>query len=141
MGEQSNTSKSDDISFDEDDAEFVSQFTRKNPAHRPLKAVKPKRERIVGSFYQCSEPWADKAAEVTGRYFILALRLYRGWRVRRPGTDTIAITTAELAGPGYTRDGKQRVVLVLEAAGLIEVVERAPGRAPRVRVIDPQLQS
>jgi hypothetical protein len=119
----------------------VSRFARKNPPRHPPKAVKPKRERIVGPFYQCSEPWADKAAGVAGRYFVLALRLYRCWRVRKLGTDTIAITTSELAGPGYTRDGKQRVVLVLEAAGLIEVVERAPGRAPRVRVIDPQLQS
>jgi hypothetical protein len=131
----------DYLSDEDDDGEFVSRFTSKNPARRPPRAARPKRERIIGPFYQCSEPWADKAAEATGRYLILALRLYRCWRVRRPGIDIIAITTAELAGPGYTRNGKNRVVLILERAGLIEVVERAPGRAPRVRVIDPQLQS
>jgi hypothetical protein len=103
---------------------------------------KPKRERIVGSFYQCSESWADKAAQVTGCYSILALRLYRCWRMRRPGTGAVAVTTNGLAGPGYSRRGKLCVVARLEGAGLIEVVEpSAPGRAARVRVIDPQLRS
>jgi hypothetical protein len=98
-----------------------------------------KRERIEGDFYQVSMAWADKASKVTGRYFLLALRVYRHWRVRKRGTDVVAITSEAIAGPGYSRNGKQRVVLMLERAGLIEVVERAPGRAPRVRVIDPQL--
>jgi hypothetical protein len=103
------------------------------------KTRKRRKEHITGPFYQCSEPWADKAAGVTGRYLILALRIYRCWRTRCPGDVAVAVTTQALSGPGYSRDGKQRVVAILARAGLIEIVEQRPGCAPRVRVIDPQL--
>jgi hypothetical protein len=107
----------------------------------PAEAGKRRRERIVGAFYQCSLPWFDKAAEVSGTYLALAVRLYRRWRMRKPGADAVVVSAAALAGAGHSTRGRQVVVDRLEEAGLIEVVERGQrGRAPRVRVIDPQLQ-
>jgi hypothetical protein len=108
----------------------------------PAKPKKKGRERIVGPFYQCSVSWLDAAAEVAGAYLILAVRLYVRWRKRKLGTDAIWVMAATLDGPGHSKRGRAVVVRKLEAAGLIEVVERARrGRAPKVRIVDPQLQS
>jgi hypothetical protein len=98
-----------------------------------------KRERLVGDFYQCSVAWTDMAAEATGRYLILALRLYLSWRTRRPGAEFILASTKILKGTGYSREGKRRVLQQLEAAELIVIVGRGPGRVPRIQVVDPQL--
>jgi hypothetical protein len=112
-----------------------------DPTLVPAKSVKSRkqRERIHSEFYQVSLAWADRAAEVGSSYLILALRIYRAWRLRREGTSTIAITARVLAGPGHSRRGRLEVVHRLEAAGLIEVVEWKPGCAARVRVIDNDL--
>jgi hypothetical protein len=120
--------------------DFLDRFKSTRSCPTGARGQKRK-ERIEGPFYQLSVPWADRAAIVCGRYHILAIRLYRCWRTRGPGEDTIAVTTDALSGPGYSRDGKHRVVAVLARAGLIEIVEQRPGRAPRVRVMDPQLVS
>jgi hypothetical protein len=106
-----------------------------DPRWKAAKPAKPKR--TAGLFYHCPEAWADAAALVAGQHLILALRLYRRWRKRKPGTDTIVISAYALDGPGHSRRGRQRVVARLEEAGLIEVVKRGAGQAPRVRVIDP----
>jgi hypothetical protein len=100
------------------------------------KKPKPKRKRTDGPFYHCPEGWADAAAEVCGSYLILAFRLHRRWQMRPPKADRIAVTAHALGGPGHSRRGRQYVVARLEEAGLIEVVKRGVGRAPKVRVID-----
>jgi hypothetical protein len=100
------------------------------------KPKKPKRKRTDGPFYHCPEAWADRAAEVCGGYLILALRLHRRWQMRAPGTNSIAVTAYALGGPCHSRRGRQYIVAKLEEAGLIEVVERRAGCAPRVRVIE-----
>lgn len=100
-----------------------------------------KRGRVQGEFYLCSKEWADKAAEVSGQYLILAFRLHRRWRLRKPGTASIAVTAGALAGPGHSKRGRLVIVQRLQEAGLIEVTEEGKrGRAPRVRVIDPQVR-
>jgi hypothetical protein len=125
--------------------DYENLFTHDNDPSWDIplqKAEKRGRERIVGPFYQCSIPWVDAAAEVAGEYLVLALRLYLRWRKRKPGTNAIPVTAAALAGSRNSRYARLCVVERLEAAGLIEVVERGGrGRAPRVRVIDPQLRS
>jgi hypothetical protein len=123
---------------------FDLDSLRINPADPtlvPAKSVKSRkrRERIHSEFYQVSLTWADRAAEVGGCYLILALRIYRAWRMREEGTPTIAVTTGVLAGPGCSLRGNKRIIRRLEMAGLVEVVERKPGCALRVRVIDDDL--
>jgi hypothetical protein len=98
-----------------------------------------KRGRMQGEFYLCSKEWADKAAEVSGQYLILALRLYRRWRMRKPRTGSIPVAAETLAGPRNSRYARLCIVARLEEAGLLEIVEEGGrGRAPRVRIIDPQ---
>jgi hypothetical protein len=125
---------------------FDLEGLRINPADPtlvPAKSAKSrkqrKRERINGEFYQVSLAWADRAAEAAGGYLILALRIHRAWRMREEGTSTIAITAKVLAGPDGNSRGNRLIVRRLEAAGLIEVVERRLGCALRVRVIDDEL--
>jgi hypothetical protein len=98
-------------------------------------------ERIDGRFYQCSEPWCDRAAEACGQYLILALRLYRRWRARAPGADWIFASSATFRTGREGRNGRLCVLTRLEVAGLIEIAGRKNGQAYRVRVIDPQLRT
>jgi hypothetical protein len=64
------------------------------------KGKKPRYTRMRGDFYLCPKAWLDSAAEVAGQYLILAVRLYRRWRMRKPGTDSILASAVTLAGPG-----------------------------------------
>jgi hypothetical protein len=125
----------DNLFADDNDPLWSAPTTKAKPKQR--------RSRISGPFYTVSEAWADRAAEVCGQYLILALRLYRRWLMRKPGTNSIAVSAAIItgSGPGGSRgrSGRRRLIARLEAAGLIEVVERAPNRAIRIRIIDPQL--
>jgi hypothetical protein len=67
---------------------------------------------------------------------IIALRIYRRWRLRKPEQDAIVASNVALAGPGFAREHKRRAIQGLQAAGLIEVVDRRGGRAPRIRVVE-----
>jgi hypothetical protein len=125
------------MEFDPNDDLFMEHGVKAPPPRRKW----PKREQIEGEFYLSSCDWTDRAHVATGRYLILALRIYLGWRKRPPGETIIAVTTKMLAGPGYSRSGLRRVIPALEEAGLIEVLDRSCGRAPRIRVIDPQLKA
>jgi hypothetical protein len=111
-------------------------------AKSSAEAPKPDRRRgqarIAGSFYLCPTAWADRAAAAVSSkaQLIIAFRLYRCWRTRKPGENMITASNVIVAGPGFSREGKRRALLKLEAAGLIEVVERYAMRAPRIRIID-----
>jgi hypothetical protein len=124
------TSKHDDL-FMEDTDPFWTE-----PVVTELRGRKSKRDLLPGRFYLCPEAWADEAAKVCGPYLILALRLYRHWRMRERGTNSVAVTAAAL-GPGASREGRLRMIARLEMAGLLEIVEQAPGKTTRVRIIDP----
>jgi|SRR3974390_3800350 len=91
-----------------------------------------------GKFYMVPAPWADRAVEVVGgkSQLILAFRLYRRWRMRRPDETAVDISNTTFAGPGFSHDSKRRMQRKLAAAGLIEIVEQRAGRAPRIRVVE-----
>lgn len=95
-------------------------------------------KRVAGDFYLCPVSWADRAtAAVTSKtQLIIAFRLYRCWRLRKPADDNIVASNAAVTGPGVSREAKRRALRSLEAAGLIEVVERHTARAARIRIID-----
>jgi hypothetical protein len=101
-------------------------------------AHRPKRPRIAEDFYLCPVSWADRAVDaVRGKgQLIIALRIYRRWRLRKPEQDTIVASNVALAGPGFAREHKRRAIQGLQAAGLIEVVDHRGGRAPRIRVVE-----
>jgi hypothetical protein len=107
------------------------------PAKTTKRRRKGRRERVSGGFYQVPLDWADRAAEAAGGYLILALRIHRAWRMREVGATAIAVTAKVLGrSSGHSSQDSRRIVCRLEAAGLIEVVERKSGCAARVRVID-----
>jgi hypothetical protein len=97
-----------------------------------------KQKRVVGEFYLCPIGWADRAAAVltSQSQLIIAFRLYRHWRMRKHEEDVIVASNLALAGSAFSREAKRRTLQRLEAAGLIEIVERHATRAPRIRIIE-----
>jgi len=97
-----------------------------------------RRERVAGEFYLVSAGWFDRAvAAVSSKeQLAAALRIYRRWLIRPSSADTLTVSNAAVAGPGFTRHAKRKVVQKLAAAGLLQVVEHRHGRAPRVRIVE-----
>jgi hypothetical protein len=95
--------------------------------------------RFTNQFYFVPVAWADRAVDVLAgkSQLILAFRIYRRWRTRKSGETTITVSNKALAGPGYSRDSKRRMLRKLTAAGLLEIVEQRAGLAPRIRIIEP----
>src|SRR5262249_49474779 len=93
--------------------------------------------RLAGDFYLLPVAWAERAilAVRSRQQVLLAFRLYRRWLMRASTDGTIPLSNAALAGPGFSRKAKRRTLQKLEAARLIEVVERGKGQAPRVRIL------
>ena len=77
--------------------------------------------------------WAASAAKATRtrKALVWILLLHTAWRTK---SATFPLSNAGLAKSGVSREIKRRALAELEAAGLI-VVERAPGRAPRVTML------
>jgi len=94
--------------------------------------------RNTESFYYCPTEWADRAAVElrSSGQLIIALRIFRRWRLRKPGDDWIVASNVALDGPGFHREKKRLVISRLRSAGLINVVHSGPGRAVRLRVIE-----
>ena len=126
--------------FDDLDALRLSpgSLAAANSAMEAREARPRRQKRLAGDFYLCPVSWADRAtAAVTGKaQLIIAFRLYRCWRLRKQGEDIIVASNAAVVGPGASREAKRRALYNLEAAGLIEVVERHAARAARIRIIE-----
>jgi hypothetical protein len=88
--------------------------------------------------YLCPVAWGDRAAAaVTSKdQLIIAFRLYRCWRLRKPGESMIIASNTTLVGPGFSREKKRRTIRRLQAAGLLDVVTHQAPRAPRIRIIE-----
>jgi hypothetical protein len=102
-------------------------------------APKPARRRTaLGEFYLCPVAWGDRAASaVTSKdQLIIAFRLYRCWKLRKPGESIIIASNTALVGPGFSREKKRRTIQRLQAAGLLDVVTHQVPRAPRIRIIE-----
>jgi hypothetical protein len=101
-------------------------------------SARRQRTRVEGEFYLVPRGWADRAAVavISAQQLIMALRLYRRWRTRRQGEETITVSQSAVGGPGFSYQAKRRALGRLASAGLIEVVSGGVGRASRVRVIE-----
>lgn len=104
--------------------------------------VAEKNERLQGDFYLCPVAWADRAAKAVGVYLIMALRLYRRWKMRKKGAKFIIASSEAVSGPGpgsggrSSRNSRLRMLERLAAAKLIEILGRIPNGAYRVRIIE-----
>jgi hypothetical protein len=108
----------------------------KSSADAPKRA---RRRRVpIGDFYLCPVVWADRAASAVASkdQLIIAFRLYRCWRLRKPGESMIIASNTALVGPGFSREKKRRTIQRLQAAGILEVVTHKAPRAPRIRIIE-----
>lgn len=107
-------------------------------ATKPLKPRRQRKTHVAGDFYLCPIEWADRAgaAIIGAKGLLVAFRLYRRWRLRKPEEETIVASNAVLGAGPSTREIKRRVLAKLQTAGLLEVVDQQKGRAPRVRIIE-----
>jgi hypothetical protein len=110
--------------------------------HPPKPETRPGRRaratRTAGAFYHLPEAWFDRAymATTSREQLIIAVRLFRHWRLRAPGKDTIIASNIALKGPGFSRQAKGRALQNLRAAGLLEIVEQRDRASPRIRIIE-----
>jgi hypothetical protein len=67
---------------------------------KPLRKRRQAKAHVAGGFYLCSLEWADRAGAELGSaaQLLVALRLYRRWRLRKPQEDTIVASNEVLAG-------------------------------------------
>jgi|SRR3954454_144908 hypothetical protein len=107
-------------------------------AKGPAEMRKPRRTALIGDFYLCPVAWANRAASaVTSKdQLIIAFRLYRCWKLRKPGESIIIASNTALGGPGFSREKKRRTLQRLQAADLLKIVTHQAGRAPRIRIVE-----
>jgi hypothetical protein len=106
------------------------------PAEAIATAKPARRKHIAGDFYMAPAEWTERAAATltTSAQMLVALRLYRRWRMRRGSEAVIAASNAVLGGR-MSRWTKYRTLRRLETAGLLKVVKADRGRAPRVEIM------
>ena len=97
-----------------------------------------RKTRVAGDFYLCPVNWANRAAVAvtSAKGLLVALRLYRRWRMCKSDDGTIVASNVVLGAGPFTREIKRRVLFRLERGGLLEIVEQKKGRAPRVRILE-----
>jgi hypothetical protein len=96
------------------------------------------RRRIVGAFYLVPEHWLDRAAAAikSHQQLMVAIRLYRRWHRRNPDESSIVASNVALTGTDASHHVKRRAVLALEKVGLLRILSRGNGRAPRVMIVE-----
>jgi hypothetical protein len=120
-----------------DNLRLTSELMALNPPASP--AAKPKRRsRTRGKFYHVSQTWLDRAYAAcrSKAQLMIGIRLFRNWRLRKPGEQVIIASNLSLAGPGFSREIKRRALENLWAANLIDVRSVGNGRAARVVVLE-----
>jgi hypothetical protein len=102
------------------------------------KPRKERKERTREAFYLVPESWLEGAAQAvrpSSDQLMIAVRLYRRWRLRKRGTDSIVASNVALGGPGFSREKKRRTIKNLAAASLLEVVGHPNGASPTLRIL------
>jgi hypothetical protein len=116
----------------------TSELMAKYPPKQEAKPARRRGLRTGGKFYHVPETWFDRAVVAVGSkdQLVIAVRLFRHWRLRKSGEDTVVASNVALKGWGFSRNKKQRAIHSLELAGLLKVVEQRSGRAPRVTITE-----
>lgn len=99
------------------------------------KPPRPPRHRPGEPFLKGPIPWAwiEAAAGLPGRALAVGLFLWHQAGCRR--VRTVRLNLSRLPG-GISRQAGRRGLESLERAGLVQI-DRAPGRAPTVTLLDP----
>ena len=115
----------------------LSRLQLKQGRTEAIAAAKPaRRKHIADDFYLVPAEWAERAAAAlsTSAQLLMALRLYRRWRMRRRGETTVSASNAVLGGQ-RSRRTKYRVLHRLQAAALLKVTRATRGHAPHVEIV------
>lgn len=98
-------------------------------------AGKPPRGKILGRFLCGPIPmaWLDEARRQRGKAIHVAIELWHWSGVRK--SKTVRLNLSRMIRFGVTRPTASRALQDLESAGLVKV-ERLPGRAPLVTILD-----
>jgi hypothetical protein len=122
-----------------DNLETLTLSPEQVASAKPLKPRRRQRKKhFDGDFYLCPTEWLDQAAAVLGSaaQLLIALQLYRLWRMRKLGDDTVVASNAALESASFSRHSKRVAIARLQKAGLLEVVgQHNNGWAPRVRIV------
>lgn len=99
------------------------------------RAGKPRYVKIQGRFLMGPIPmaWLDAARALPGRAIHVAIEIWH-WRFIKKSM-SVKINLSRMGRFGVTRPTASRGLQALESAGLVRV-ERGPGRAPVVTIID-----
>ena len=99
---------------------------------------KERRRRRASRYLKGPVPLAllQKAAPLPGKALALYLAIRHRFDLRR--TPEVTLPADYLAAWGINKDAKRRSLATLEAAGLIRVVGRGPGRSIRVALVEPE---
>jgi hypothetical protein len=99
---------------------------------------KERRRRRAPRYLKGPVPLAllQKATALPGKALALYLAIRHRFDLRR--TPEVTLPADYLAAWGINKDAKRRSLATLEAAGLIRVVGRGPGRSIRVARIEPE---
>src|SRR6516164_9835341 len=104
--------------------------TANTKQHKPAAPSRPRATRLLGAPFEFV---ADVCRLTTGRAtLVVALYIYR--RVQICDNRTVTLPSGELAELGIVPQNKQRALIKLQRAGLIEV-ENESGRTARVTLI------
>ncbi len=100
--------------------------------------LKERRARRASRYLKGPVPLAllQKAAPLPGKALALYLAIRHRFDLRR--TPEVTLPADYLAAWGINKDAKRRSLAALEAAGLIRVVGRGPGRSIRVALVEPE---
>ena len=120
-----------------DDLKLSPELLALNPPKQGSKPAR-RRTRTLGKFYHVPEAWFDRAAVALAskEQLVIAVRLYRLWKTRDPGSDFVIASNVALVRPDFSREIKRRTLNQLWAAKLIDVRSGGNGRAPRVTVLE-----
>ncbi len=100
--------------------------------------LKERRRRRASRYLKGPVPLAllQKAAALPGKALALYLAIRHRFDLRR--TPEVTLPADYLAAWGIDKDAKRRSLAALQAAGLIRVVGRGPGRSIRVALVEPE---
>ncbi len=100
--------------------------------------LKERRRRRASRYLKGPVPLAllQEAAPLPGKALALYLAIRHRFDLRC--TPEVTLPADYLAAWGIDKDAKRRSLVTLEAAGLIRVVGRGPGRSIRVAPVEPE---
>ncbi len=100
--------------------------------------LKERQRRRASRYLKGPVPLAllQKAAPLPGKALALYLAIRHRFDLRR--TPEVTLPADYLAAWGIDKDAKRRSLATLEAAGLIRVAGRGPGRSIRVALVEPE---